>query len=434
MKILIIDRDGSALDFAMRAMAHGHQVKMFVSKYDDGTPNCVGTGFVERIKDWMPWMRWADMTMLTDNTKYLHMLEPFRKLGYPIVGGNPVSAELELDRQKGQQVFQKSGIEILPCKTFTDYDTAEAYVRRTQERYVSKPSDDADKALSYVAKSPRDMIFMLRRWKKLRKLKTPFILQLFMPGVEMAVGGWFGPNGFSKMFCENWEFKKLMNDDLGVATGEQGTILRYTSTSKLAEKVLKPCAEALHKTGYVGYVDVNCIVSEAGTPFPLEWTMRFGWPTFHIQQALHRGDPATFLADLCDGRDTFEPGTDIAAGVVVSMPDYPYSKITKKEVTGVPIYDVTDRNRDHLHFAEVMQGSAPDDKGVDQLTPVSCGDYLLVATGTGLRVGSAVRAAYKTVNSLEVPNSIMYRTDIGQRLKKQLPLLHKAGFATGVEF
>ena len=49
----------------------------------------------------------------------------------------------------------------------------------------------------------------------------PIVGQLDEIGITMlAVGAWLGPEGFTKGWCENFEFKKLMNGDLGVATGE----------------------------------------------------------------------------------------------------------------------------------------------------------------------------------------------------------------------
>jgi hypothetical protein len=40
----------------------------------------------------------------------------------------------------------------------------------------------------------------------------------------------------------------------------------------------------LDSEGYVGYIDVNCIVNNHGI-YPLEFTSRFGYPTISIQQA-----------------------------------------------------------------------------------------------------------------------------------------------------
>src|ERR1017187_4111784 len=129
------------------------------------------------------------------------------------------------------------------------------------KRYVSKPSGDADKALSYVSKGPADMIFMLQNWKLLGKNKAPFLLQEFTAGIEFAVGGWFGKNGFSQFFLENFEHKKLMNGEIGVNTGEMGTAMKYCTAeeSLLAREVLLPLEGALFRAGYTGYIDVSVI-------------------------------------------------------------------------------------------------------------------------------------------------------------------------------
>ena len=93
----------------------------------------------------------------------------------------------------------------------------------------------------------------------------------------------------------------------------------------------------LHAVGHTGYVDVNCIITEDGTPWPLEFTMRPGWPLFQIQQALHKGDPCEWMLDLLNGEDTLKVSKDVAVGVVISMPDYPYDHLTKDELSGIPI-------------------------------------------------------------------------------------------------
>jgi phosphoribosylamine--glycine ligase len=172
------------------------------------------------------------------------------------------------------ETFEAHGIPVPDYREFSNFDQAIAYVKKEDRPFVSKPSGDADKALSYVAKSPADLVYMLERWKKSSKLKPPFILQEKIDGIEMAVGGWLGPHGFNKGWLENFEFKKLCNGDLGCATGEQGTVLRYVAKSKLAKQVLAPFADTLVDAGYTGYVDVNCIIDESGQPWPLEFTMR----------------------------------------------------------------------------------------------------------------------------------------------------------------
>ena len=436
MKILLIDNQASALDWIMRCLRNHHEVKWYVPP--DKKTDEVGKGICERIDNPDEWYRWADLIMFSDNTKWLDRAEKWRKEGWPVICASPDAAKWELDRGTGQDILKKKGVVVPDFKVFHDYDSAISFVKKNMKRYVSKPDNSPDKALSYCAKSPADMVYMLERWKKNNKLKGSFLLQEFIPGIEMAVGAWFGPGGFNRGWCENWEFKKLMNDDLGVATGEQGTVLRYVAKSKLADKVLKPVEEALAKLNYVGYIDVNCIIDEHGTPLPLEFTMRPGWPTFNIQQALNKGDSAEWLLDLAEGKDSRNWEMDtIATGVVMSIPDYPYSHITRKEVQGIPLYGMTPLIARSVHPCEMQLGEAPvesDGKIINEPCLVTAGDYVLVASGKGKTITESKKAAYKIVKSLSLPNSPMYRTDIGNRLKKQLPELQKMGFAAEMSF
>ena len=166
--------------------------------------------------------------------------------------------------------------------------------------------------------------------------------------------------------------------------------------------------------------------------------MRPGWPTFNIQQALHEGDTVQWLMDLWNGKDARNWVMNcVAAGVVVSIPDYPYSHLTRKEVIGVPLYGIDEETWQHVHPCEMMMGTAPRQlKGgiVDVPMMVTAGDYVLVMSGTGHDVKTATDTVYRRLDKLNVPNSPMYRTDIGRRLRKQLPLLQVKGYATGMEF
>ena len=436
MRLLLIDNFGGdgMLDFAMRASAQGHQVKWSFAKSD--RTKDYGKGLATIVPDWRDWMRWADLVVLADNTKYLREVDAWRKNhGTKVVGSTQESAAWELNRTLGQGVFKKAGIAVPPYREFSDYDAAISFVKREGRRFVSKPcGDEPDKSLSYCSKSPEDLVYMLMRWKKAQKLKGKFILQEFIPGVEMAVGGWFGPGGFSEGWCENWEEKNLMAGGTGPATGEMGTICRVVRKSKLADKVLKPLESALDALGYVGYVDVNCIIDEKGNPWPLEFTMRMGWPTFNIQQALIKGDCVEWLADLADGRDS-RPWllNKIACGVVVAIPPFPYSQEVRREVTGIPIYGLTEARSKHVHLCEAMMADTPQEvngKVVVMPSTATSGAYVLVASGVGDTVRLARSAAYRVVDKVKIPASPFWRPDIGMRLKKQLPLIQAQGYAS----
>jgi phosphoribosylamine--glycine ligase len=437
MKILCIDPQHAYLDWLLRCQRAGHDVKWFLPKCPDGTRSTVGDGLVEKVKDFESWLRWADLIFLTDNAKYLFLLESYREHGYPIFGPSVEAGRLELERKTGQAAFKAHGINIMPSKSFTSYDQAIAHVMKERKRFVSKPDGDVDKALSYVAKDAKDMISKLDNWKRLSRVKTEFILQEFVPGMEMAVGAWYGPGGFNSAINENWEFKKHMPGDLGVNTGEQGTVIRYVAKSKLFDKVLKPLEPLLKKLGYTGYVDIAVIINEKGEPMPLEFTCRPGYPHSIISFTLHKGDPANWMYDLLHGVDSLEVSDDIAIGVVVSLPNYPYKGPSDRHFKGIPFW--ADKDHEHIHPVEICAGQIWDETldGKIERVPgwTMAGNYAAIVTAHAGTVGGAARRVYRTIKEdLHIPMSPGYRIDIGLRLKKQLPEFQKHGFAMDMEY
>ena len=76
----------------------------------------------------------------------------------------------------------------------------------------------------------------------------------------------------------------------------------------------------LASEGYVGYIDLNCIVNGNGI-YPLEFTARFGYPTISIQQEGMTTPIGQFLAELAAGVNPklkVKSGFQIGVRIVVS--------------------------------------------------------------------------------------------------------------------
>jgi phosphoribosylamine---glycine ligase len=426
VRCLFIDKNGDGgLDLALRAWEDGHDVRYFLKAYDERT-RPIGKGLVERVADFRSSMRWADLVLLTQNDYCMTEIDGWAAEGMPIIGGSAESAKWENDRLYGMQVFRKAGIPVPPVREFTDYDAAIRHVEKAGEPMFSKPCwDGADKALSCQSGSPSDPAFMLKRWKRrYGRPKGTFILQEKIEGVEFAVGGWFGPDGFAPGFEEDFEEKKLMAGSLGPATGEMGTTIRFVARSKLADKVLKPLIPQLERIGYVGSINVNCIVDEKGQPWPLEFTMRFGWPASNINTAL--GENVDFFYGVAVGKPPKRTLNTVAVGVVMALPPFPGRISDYEDVIGLPMR-VPPRFRVGWHPAEMMAADADDETA-------SAGDYLGVATGTGASVKEAAERAYRTLRAIEIPGSPFWRVDIGRRLRRDLPRLQVHGYASGMSF
>ena len=435
MLILVIDPCGLTLDFCLRCIAAGHTVKLYT---EGKKAEPIGQGLVDKVTNWKKYMDVADVIFSADNLKYMDEIDEYIKKGYPVFGPGKRAAKLELDRMYGQQVIADFGGPIIPSHPFKNYDQAINFVKENPKRYVSKPiGEEEDKSLSYVSKDEADMIGFLTKRKEMGSAAN-FILQEFKPGVEIAVTGIFGPAGFQPYWAEGFEHKKLMNDEKGPNTGEMGTVIRYTRYSKLANMLLKPMEETLHKIGYVGMIDVNCIVDEKdGTPWPMEWTARPGYPMWQIQQALHKGDPAQWMYDCIHGKNTLEVEEKTAVGVVICNSDFPWSKKPLESYLDFPI--ITDGCKiENIHPCEVKLTTTMkmiDDELVEDLPEWgTAGTYVCVCTGVDDNITDARDKAYKQIKKVKVGNDYGYRTDIGDKCEGYLKKLKKFGFCTGWKF
>ena len=436
MNILIIDPDKCGLDFALRCAAADHKVRLFIwSK----KPTKLGQGFaeIEIVPDWRPHMGWAKdgLILLTSNSRYLWELDRFRTdFGYSnIFAPTVASARLEIQRSAGMEAMQAVGIDVPPYDTFDSLEAAEAFARKSDRAWVFKPmGDEEDKALTFVSHDPADLVGWLQRQMRLgKKLKGKCMLQEKVDRLaEIGVSGWMGPDGFLPgRFQTCHEHKPLMNDDVGCATGEQGTITQYCETDKLADEMLLPMEPILRTLGHRGDFAVGAMVDKSGKAWPLEFTARLGYPAFWIQEASHRGDPAKWMSDLLKGNDSLRVSYDVGIGVVMAQPQYPFDTASADQVEGVPIAGA-EEVWDDIHLVEAMKGKGPvmeDGKVVERPTIETAGEYVLVATAVGKTVAAARKKVYATVAAIHYPDR-MYRTDIGCKVIDSLPDLHRHGY------
>ena len=64
-----------------------------------------------------------------------------------------------------------------------------------------------------------------------------------------------------------------------------------------------------------------------------------------------------WLLDLANGKDARTIlYVRLAVGVVLSIPDCPYSHLTRKEVVGVPVYGLAESLWRHFHPCEMKLG------------------------------------------------------------------------------
>lgn len=434
MRLLLIDVEGLGLDFCLRCIDAGHQVRWFRL---DAAKSRDGEGFrgLEVVEDWHDHMDWAKSGLIlnTGNHRFLSELDDYRAEGYPIFGPSRSSAALEIKRSKGMDLLKKVGVDLPPYHMFDTLEEAAKFARKSSDAYVFKTmGDEADKSLAYVSKSPADMAgWIEQKIARGMTLKGPCMLQEKIDMLcDYGLGGWMGPNGFLRDKWEvSFEHKKLMNGEIGPNTGEQGTITQRVAKDPLADILL---ALEPHLVGldHIGDFSIGVGIDKKGKAWPFEFTVRIGYPAWFLQIASIEGDPLQWMRDLIDGKDTLKVSRDVCCGVVCAQPPYPSEKFKPEECEGEPI-SFDEKVRNQIHPCAVMLGTGPvmdGDKIVDAPTWQTTAPYVLVATGLGETVRAAKEDCYAAVKSVSFPD-MMYRTDIGDKVIENLLELHRFGYA-----
>ncbi len=354
--------------------------------------------------------------------------EKLRRKGKLVIGGSIYTDRLEMDREFGQLEMRKHGINILPQWQFSNYDEAIEFIRKNPERYVFKPSGNipsSGKGLLFLGEEEdgKDILELLERNKEIWKKKAPvFQLQKYVSGVEVATGAFFNGKDFIMPINVNFEHKKIFPGDIGPMTGEMGTLMFWSRPNNLFRMTLEKMKPALAASGYVGYVDINCIANARGV-YPLEWTCRFGYPTIPIQLEGIAMPTGEWLLKLAKGED-FELRTKrgFQVGVRILAPTY-FAKNDRELIEtfrDVPILFRKPENLDGVHIEDIK-----DVNGVWRIAGES--GCLLVITGSGSTVAEACEQAYSRIKNIMIQN-MAYRTDIGVKWNTESDKLQTWGY------
>jgi len=409
-KFLFVSREGLIGDLAWQIKKEGHEVRYFI---EDKNEKDVCDGFVDKADNWEELKNWADVIVF-DDINFGSIAEKLRKEGKLVIGGSVYTDKLEVDRDFGYKEMMDVGINVIPSWIFTDFDEAIKFVQKYPDRYVIKPSgidQGEQKELLFVGEEDdgKDAIQVLSiyklRWSK--KIKI-FQLQKFISGVEIAVGAFFNGEDFIYPINVNFEHKKLFPGNIGPSTGEMGTSMYWSQPNTIFNETLLKMKEKLKQSGYVGYMDINCIVNGRNI-YPLEFTSRFGYPTISIQIEGILSEWGEFLYALAKkDKFDFKAKKGFQVGVVIAVPPFPFRdpnafKIYSEDATVV----FKKPNVDGIRLGDV--------KLVDNSWVLAGNSgYVIIVVGTGTTMEESRKAAYNKISNITIPN-MFYRTDIGER-------------------
>lgn len=334
------------------------------------------------------------------------------------IGASKETATWELDRSKGAKLAESIGIPIPETHDFKRLSEGAAFLRGKKSRWVFKPHDNNDLDLTYMESYPGELKSKLEgEYRERLGDKIDFILQKVVEGVEISTEGWFDGERFVH-FNHTIEDKKLMNGNLGPAIGSQGnTVWVKRDPHGLLVQELGKLAPKLRAAGYIGPIDVNCIVSEDDCrPYFLEWTCRQGYDALYCLLQLLSGGIARFYLDRFHSE--FLGG--YASSQRITVPPFPYSEpdLLREYAQGV---EAQNGFEDKNFWAEDVRqnGKRIECAGADGI--------LGVMAAKGNSIGGSVGNMYRSIDKMRIASTPQYRTDGGQRTEKAISKLKKWG-------
>ena len=407
LKFLFISWESLSGDLALQIKKEGHEVKIYIKSEEDKD---VYEGFLEKVGDWKKFVDWTDVVVF-DDVGFGEEADKLRKSGKLVVGGSAYTDKLEEDREFGQGEMKRVGMLTLPHWDFSDYDLALKFIEENPGRYVYKPSGFVPsdyKGILFLGKDEdgKDIHEIIRSNKKILadRIKQ-FQLQKFVQGVEIAVGAFFNGNDFIYPININFEHKKLFPGDIGPFTGEMGTLMYWSGANAIFKMTLEKMREDIKKSGYVGYIDINCVANARGI-YPLEFTSRFGYPTISVQSEGVTSEWGDFLYKIAKGENyDLKTKKGFQIGIVCATPPFPYDDKSEMAIYKDLSIIFKKPNLEGVHLGDV--------KLVDGDWRIAGNTgYALVVTGSGVTVEDARRQVYGRLENILLQN-MFYRTDIG---------------------
>jgi len=422
MKIGIISNAGMLVDLMCLLQLEGHKVDMYVQNVQWLR---IGQGLVEGMKELNNEVDFDKYDMIVvDDVYYGNISDELRKNGKVVVGGSVDTDVWENNRFVGMGIMEKCGIRVPETQNFESYKDAYKFINESDKLYVIKHSgaEGLVKGKTIVPVDRGEMLYFMNKVKDVDGLK--FIVQEKIEGVEIAMGAWFNGKEFSGNLNYNLEHKRMFDGDMGALCGESGTVSVMSDDWKLFyDKGLGRCEELLQRAGYVGYMDLNCILTEDGELYGLEFTSRPGWPIFQIlARQWEFGSIGEMLYKIGKGEKISDwyVGRDRKYGVGVCF-------FTETQYGEVPI-TVEGVNNDNVN-ENIIEWLGLDDVWFDKeneifvsVTGSQWYSRNIVGVGVGEEFAEAQKRAYKFMEKIKSTFG-WYRLDIGERYNKQVEIV-----------
>jgi phosphoribosylamine---glycine ligase len=417
MRFNFVSETSDGMGLAARVIDEGNEARLWIRTKDAAA---VGDGIVPKVGDLEDMVRDADPqrdVFVFDTSSNGLLADYLRSKGLPVIGGSTAADRLERDRAFGSSAMTENGIKIPKTKTFYSFADATKYVQAHKDmRLVYKPSKLlGELSCSHVTADSEELLELLALTDSETKIENPeFDLQEFTPGVPLSTEMWFDGEDFIEgMWNHTLERKELMDGNLGPSGGCTGNIVWACGECPVC-KACRKMASFLKEQHYVGMLDLNAIVTDAGEIRGLEWTPRFGYdasPTL-LWECLD-GEIGNLFSDIARhqyGDVSPKLRENYGGAVRITIPPWPTERHLASE--GLPIRGLTKKDADNVYLYNVKSVGG-------KLYTAGAWGILLLLTGSGSNISGALRVPYDMAERVRVSDK-QYRLDLVGQFKDDL--------------
>lgn len=337
-----------------------------------------------------------------------------RSAGIPCFGPNGDAAQMEGSKKFAKQVMARAGVPTAAYRSFTDEETAAAYVRQVGGPVVVKADGLAAGKGVIVAKTTEEALEGVHECFSgaFGDAGTTVVVEETLEGPECSLlaltdGTTVVPLATSQ------DHKRALDGDKGPNTGGMGVYSpvpeHLVSADELATmvEIEKKVVAELAREGitYSGCLYGGFMLTEEG-PKVLEFNARFGDPETQVVLPRMKADlVSVFMA--CDNgsltEDMVSWDDDWAVSVVLTSAGYPGSYEKGKVITGI------DKAEEMEGVTVYHAGTAEKDGQV-----VTSGGRVLDVTAVAPTFEEARERAYAACELIDFEGKT-YRSDIGMR-------------------
>ena len=365
---------------------------------------------VKAVGDWVDAHKDVEFTVVTpDDPLALGLVDELESRGHRAFGPRKNAAIIEASKAFSKELMKKYDIPTAKYETFSDYETAKAYVETCDIPVVLKADGLAlgkgvlicmtrDEALDGLKEMMLD--------KKFGTAGNKVVVEEFLVGPEVSALAFTDGKTIVPMIT-SCDHKRAKDNDEGLNTGGMGTFAPAPfygekTAKEVMEKIMLPTIYAMNAEGrtFKGVLYFGLMKTKDGMKV-IEYNSRFGDPETQVILPMLKTDlmeifEAVESERLSDVKIEWEDGACVC--VVLASGGYPEAYEKGKEIT----FGALDEEILLCHA-----GTAEKDGKI-----VTSGGRVLGVCAKGADIEEARKKVYANVEKIKF-EKMHYRTDIG---------------------